>query len=237
MATKPTPYFKAATFNVYHSSSAAKLRPNFKRLARENVTVILLQEFQQAATAKMVREEGWALIRGGNNAIAYRPEVWAIVGKSQIVELSPQPWLTQKGYPMRLRSPRTVLRHKATGRTVDVVSYHTPPTVQRPNAPKRRIAATRAAMKTLSRFGKQSTAKGHAVLYGGDDNVDEARYGHWGFMRMPATGLRQVRPPLPTHGNRRIDDFRIRGLKVANKGSVWPTASDHRVHTRRFQFS
>ena len=97
----------------------------------------------------------------------------------------------------------------------------------------RRVAVVRESMRVLAARAKASDAD--ALLYGGDDNIDEDRGSGWGFMRRWATGLRLVRPPGVTHGSRTIDNFRVKGLKPLRLRTI-PTPGDHRAVVGEFRF-
>ena len=110
------------------------------------------------------------------------------------------------------------------------------------------IKVLREAAETWGRMAAEAVdVRGlDAVLYAGDDNVDERRgvgsgTGQWEFMLRQATGLTQVQAPTGTHGSarplpngRRIDDFRQRGLRRRGPGHVFDTPSDHHAFVQDF---
>lgn len=232
--------FKAATWNVFYGTKAPELRPHLRRMREDGVTLFLLQELSTPEVREMIREEGLRLAFAPRQyGVAWDPEVWEQVGEPEAPVLSPTTYYTTGGHPMPSRAVRVVLRHRPSGKTIDALSYHTPSSVQTPAGPSddvpRRVQALRESVATLKRLADENRAD--AVLYGGDDNVDERRGDRsaWDFMRRAATGLRQVIFPAGTHHARAIDDFRVRGLRVGDGYDV-PNPSDHDAHVRVFTF-
>lgn len=228
--------FKAATWNVFHGTDLNVLRPILKYLRKEGVTLLLIQEGQNRHLPDLLSEFGLVAIRGGFECIvAYDPKVWE-QKKARTVRLSPTTYFRKSGKAVPfMESPLLVLRHKATGKKVKALSYHTPSAVQRGGKPNRKVAArlrvTENAMRLFRRIGGNARK---AVLFGGDDNWDE-RHGRWPIVSRKFTGLRVVQAPSGTHGKRRIDDFRIKGLGVG-EGYTLFGGGDHRVHVREFRW-
>jgi len=236
--------FKAVTWNVYNGTSPEKLRPILARLRRRGVTVFLMQEVIRADVRQMLREEGLRVAYATPQyVVAWDPDVWQREGEVEDVRLGETNYYTTKGHPVWCEAVRVTLRHKPSGKTIDALSYHTPAAVQRggPNVAgvPLRVTALRESMASLRRLSRENRAD--AILYGGDDNVDERHGKGWGFMLRAATGLRQVVAPASTHGSRKpgqgrkIDDFRVRDLRVG-EGFVVEGGGDHRAHAREFTF-
>lgn len=238
--------FKAATWNVFHGTPPSELRPILQWLLRSGVSIILGQEMQEPKVRELLRDEGLRVAFNPRQyVVAWDPDVWDRVSPGEAVRLGRTAYYAKGGdHEQYSDAVRVILRHRATGLTLDALSYHTPAHVQYPEAarPPRRFQALRESMATMGRLARQG--RGDAVLYGGDDNVDEFQgFGAggtvWRFMLRAATGLRQVRAPEPTHGHpdrgRRIDDFRTRRLRPG-PGQVRPGGGDHRVHVREFTF-
>lgn len=228
--------FKAATWNVYHGTKIETLRPILKDLRDQGVSLFLIQEGQNPGLRMLLAKHGLVAVRGGFECIvAYDPEVWEY-RKHRTVRLSPTTYFRKSGRAVPfMESPLVVLEHRATGKRIKALSYHTPSAVQRGGKPnrkvKKRLAVTENAMRLFKRIASRSRK---ALLFGGDDNWDE-RHGRWPIMSRRFTGLRVVQAPEATHGKRRIDDFRVAGLRVG-KGSTERGGGDHRVHIRRFWF-
>lgn len=233
--------FKAATWNVYHGTPLDDLAPVLEKLLADGVTLFLIQEGSQAGLPRMLRDHGLRAFRRSREfVIAWDPKEWVLVDRSA-PDLAETPFYRRGGAkPVILGSAAAILSDRQ-GRTLTALTYHTPAHVQVPEhaRPERRVQALREAMTTLADLA--DAAHTRAVLFGGDDNVDEngAWRKFWAFMRTKATGLRLVRAPKPTIGHpskgRRIDDFRVRGLRV-RRGTVRPGGGDHRVHVRTFQW-
>jgi hypothetical protein len=238
--TQTQPAFLAATWNVYHGSPPSKLRPVLRQLRDDGVTLFLMQEVSSPEVRVMLHEEGLEVAFAPRQyVVAYDPGTWEREGAVELVRLGLTRWFSTTGAPQWSEAVRVILRHRQSGLTVDALSYHTPAGVQRGGQPAidsvpRRIAVLRESMATLTRLANE--ARADAVLYGGDDNVDEHHGTGWDFMLEPATGLHQVVAPEGTHDNRKIDDFRVRGL-VPMDGRVVENVSDHDIHVRAFTFA
>ena len=229
-------WFTAATWNLRYDVPADRQVSVLRRLKRQGVTVILLQEFQANGIVKAFRDEGWRVYREGTCGVAWLPSEWVLAANREAVFLSASTFPRVGGAIARPVAAAVTLVHSC-GRTLDVLSYHMPAAVQRAGRPNEgapaRMRVLRESVATLGARARES--KADAILFGGDDNVDEALGPGWRFMRRVSTGLRLVRPPRGTHGRRRIDDFRIKRLRVG-KGWTRPTPGDHRVHVRRFRW-
>ena len=231
---KPTPKFKAATWNVFHGTSVDTLLPVLEQLLAEGVSVLLLQEAAGADIATMLRSKGLKFARLDQCLVAWDP-IWACVNTAD-ARLSETRYSRVGGaLAPPNRSPLVVLSDP-WGRTLTAVSYHMPAGVQRggkvnPKVPKRTriIEESFGTMRDLA-----ASAETRAILFGGDDNFDERR-GRWDVLLRPFTRLKLVQAPRPTHGRRRIDDFRVRHLKPG-KGSTLAGGGDHRVHVREFSW-
>jgi len=236
--SKPRPWFEAATWNVLYSTPVVELEPTFALMRKDGVSIILNQEAGGADITGMYESAGWRThVVDSEYRVSWDPKVWEVVSQARGEQLTSKVYFRKgKTKPIVMRAARVVLRHRPTGRTLDALSYHLPSAVQARGIPSkvvRRVAALKDSMLTLGRLAKNSPAD--AVLFGGDDNVDERKGKGWGFMLRKATGLQQVTAPAPTHGNRKIDDFRVRGLLVGN-GRVLETAGDHKAHLRHLRF-
>lgn len=228
--------FTAATWNVYHGTAPAKLRPILRDLRDRGVSLLLLQEVSNADVRAMFVDEGWGLyFHPGQYAIAWLREPWVPIVTTGARLSSTAYWRRGGGSEQYSEAAMGIMCDRA-GRTLTAMSYHTPAHVQVRVAPARRVTALResaAAWRDLA-----AKAETRAVLFGGDDNVDENGPA-WDFLLQRATGLRQVKAPAPTHGHRtrgrRIDDFRVRGLRPG-AGEVLPGGGDHRVHLREWSW-
>lgn len=227
--------FKAATWNPYHGTELAVIEPILRSLLLDGVSVLLVQEALQDGLEDLFRANGLRTYRHDQYMVAWRPSVWKRVDVDA-VRLSQTAWFAADRNRPKYVDAAAAILSDYSGRTLTALSYHTPPHVQVPprERPERRVIALREAMASLSTIA--STVPTRAVLFGGDDNVDEARAYErfFRFMLEAATGLAQVQAPSATHGRvRRIDDFRVRGLKPL-EGSVVPGGGDHRIHVREF---
>lgn len=230
--------FRAATWNVYHGTPVEDLEGTVSRLARKDVSVLLIQEGSQDGLPALLKEHGYSSYRVNRQYVIAWTDHWTDVHLGGTRLADTEFYRSGKTVPVQAG---TAILSDPKGRTIWTLSYHTPSRVQRggPNekgAPYR-VQALREAMETLEMIADE--AETHAVLFGGDDNVDESRGRGWRFMRWAMTGLRQVQATDPTHGGRkkgrRIDDFRVRGL-IPGRGWTWNTPSDHRVHVRTFKW-
>jgi hypothetical protein len=225
--------FRAATWNVYHGTKPSELAPLLAAQQGRGVSIFLFQELSQAGVRDMVVGAGLHLVfQPRQYGIAYNPDVWTELASGGI-RLSDTAYYAKGGDNKQYSDAVWAILGDHAGRTLTALSYHTPAHVQVADPPQRRLQATRESMATLRRVAR--TAHTDACLFGGDDNVDEARGFRDRFRFMLGGPLKQVRAPAPTHGRRRIDDFRTTGLR-ALEGSVSPGGGDHRIHTRLFRW-
>lgn len=228
--------FKAATWNVYQGTRVADLEPTFANLVHvRGVSVLVLQEAGAVGLPALLEAQGLVCHRYRSEVVAWDPTVWvscAVFG----VSLAATTFFSARGTPRRSTSAVAILADHA-GRSVTVGSYHLPPHVQVGREPNvgvpRRLKATSESVATMKALGELTLSD--AVLFGGDDNVDEWQGKRWAFMLRGATGLRQVQAPDPTLGSRRVDDFRVKGLSPGG-GVVVAGASDHKAHVRGFRW-
>lgn len=230
--------FKAATWNMGggenpgpNDQQAARL---LKTVTKAKASLVLGQEVQDRADRLTLRDLGFNLHRAGPDSIvAWLPGVWTPLADADVI-LNPDAPFFRKGSqtPVFVHMPEVVLGDRA-GRTIRVGSYHTPSSVQEPNAPERRLEALAQAMETLTTRAAGSLTD--AVLYGGDDNVDEGgAHGPWEFMSEKATGLRLHQAPRNTLGRRKVDDFRTAGLKARGRGKVIQGPTHHNAYVQKF---
>lgn len=231
---------RAATWNMGGGEQAGGPTPGEARtvlgaLHRAGCSIILGQETQEAGDRDILRELGYRLHRTRpESLVAWLPELWTAVHVDDVTLNPTHPYYRKGGSsPVYVKSARVILCDRA-GRSVDTLSYHTPSSVQPiDDAPPRRLAALRESMDTLAELADQTQAR--AVLFGGDDNVDENGPA-WAFMLGDRTGLRQVKAPRATLGRRRVDDFRVRGFQVDSDGRVVHGPTHHNAHIRRFRW-
>ena len=229
--------FKAVTWNVYYGTPVSRLRPILDRLVKDGVSVFLMQEMSNPDARRMLEDQGLAYHYVGYQwVVAWNPEVWTASDLSA-PRLSSTSFTRLDGSgPIYVDSALGTLRDGA-GRTLDVMSYHLPPNVQVRNPERNRLRIDRQAAATWRRLVDATTSD--AVLFGGDDNVDESsgyrsEGAFWDFLRRPATGLRLVQAPSGTIGrHRRIDDFRVRGLRPG-AGYTGDGGGDHQFFVSRF---
>jgi hypothetical protein len=232
--------FKAITWNMAGGTidppTSAEVKEIAQAQAKRGVSLMLLQEAQHQGHDAALIQAGYKIKRFGQYGVAWDNADWMMVDCEK-VRLSDHPYF-RKGNPntpVFSESMRAILCDYE-GRSLEVISYHTPPTVQKATPAENRMISLRQSMKRLSAIAGDSQAMG--FLAGGDDNVDEdGPHGPWGFMLAGETGLRQVEAPRPTHGRvRSIDDFRIpvRGSLRVESGWVSDGGGDHRLHGRLF---
>lgn len=225
--------FTAATWNVYHGTPVAKLEPILQRLLTRDVSLLLMQEVAHEAQREMLWAAGLEVFfHPRQYVVAWHPAQWVEI-ESHGVRLSETAYWRPDGGDRQYSEAALAILCDRAGRSLTAMSYHTPAHVQHADKPPNRITAL---VESAAMWREVSTAaQTRACLFGGDDNVDEdGRHGPWGFMQARATGLRQIQAPSATHGRtRRIDDFRVRGLR-AGPGYVLPGGGDHRIHVRDF---
>ena len=227
--------FTAATWNVHHSTTGSQLVQPIKRFEQLGVDVLLVQELKRnKGGVRAFRLLGWGIVHVEPEfAVAWNKRRFEYVRHRSVVLSDENYWKNENTALI------VVLRDLATGRLVKCMSYHTPAHVQVPKHvtfPK----VSRVLREAADKWRKIARRTPRAVcLFGGDDNVDEHQgwspAGGWDFMLNGP--LEQIRAPEPTHGKRRIDDFRVRGLKPVGRGSVHATGSDHRAHVRTFRYA
>lgn len=230
--------FKAVTWNVYYGSTVKVLEPVLKRLLKAGVSMFLMQEAGGDDITNMLERNGLKTYVFGQYRLAWDPKVWE-AERTWYHELSDVVTHTTKGdaqVPLGAAIGR--FKQVATGAKLKALSYHLPPHTQNPEWNKKtpnRWTALHEGVLELVNVAWRSRTK--HMLFGGDDNVDEAegnKNGRWDFMLNTAP-LNLVRAPKPTHGNRRIDDFRVTGLK-SGKGRVFKGGGDHGAYVREFDF-
>lgn len=229
--------FKAVTWNVYFGTPVTTLRPILDELVKDGVSVFLMQEMSNPAGRRMLEDEGLAYHYVGYQwVVAWNPEVWTATDQTGL-RLSPTSFTRLDGTGPVYADSALATLEDASGRTLDVMSYHLPPNVQQPRAERSRLLIDRQAAASWRTLVDASTAD--AMLFGGDDNVDETRgyradTDFWDFLKKPATGLRLVHAPTGTiNATRRIDDFRIRGLRPG-EGWTGDGGGDHKYFVSTF---
>lgn len=230
--------FKAATWNLLHTVPAAQQAAPLAKARHHGVTLFLIQEADAPGIQQVFRDAGLeTFLHPRQYMLAWDPAAW-MARATWGTRLAPTPYYAKgSSHEMYSEAAMAILCDEK-GRTLTAMSYHTPAAVQVPTsqATQHREQVTREAAATWGELARG--AKTHACLFGGDDNVDEGRGGprRWGFLLRAATGLRQVQAPSGTHGQRRIDDFRVRGRLRVGDGWVMDTPGDHRLHGRTFSW-
>lgn len=234
--------FRVATWNM--GGGEGPTGPTFGQvkslltdIREAKVSVLLGQEVQKDENIEFLKTLGYSVHQFGPECIVAWLDYWVAAREFGEV-LNPNNPFHRKNNPTDVfcKMPRVILCNKF-GQTIDVGSYHTPSSVQEKDKPVQRIAALREAMETMSEIAETSLCNG--VLLGGDDNVDEEgnAYGPWDFMRKPATGLKLVTAPSNTLGKRKVDDFRIKGLKTVGDGRVFHGPTHHNAHVQTLTFA
>ena len=231
--------FKVATWNMGGGEERGGPTPDqadrvLTRLERMGCSVVLGQEAQEANDREALRDLGYRVHRAQpETLVAWQPGLWTPVLLDEVVLNPTSPFFRKGGdKPIYVTAARAILCSN-WGQSVECLSYHTPSSVQPlAQAPENREAALRESMDTMAELADDSLAT--AVLFGGDDNVDE-RHGSWPFMLEVETGLRQVVAPGNTLGRRRVDDFRVRDL-VVMAGTVVEGPTHHNAHARKMRF-
>lgn len=245
--------FKAITWNVYAGTPAEKLAPHLKRELKRGVSLLLMQEAGGKDIEELLVSEGLSTTAWDGKReqwrIAWDPEEWPGVARSEIVQLSDTGYQRKGGGPKQYSKAARVILCDDLGRSLEAFSYHTPAHIQvaEDERPANRFKATIESFETLGEMAAESLATGW--LAGGDDNVDEFRgigseSNLWNPMLAKQNGLVQVRAPEPTFARRRIDDFRYPkggGIKVirgegwvANGGATEKPA--HKIHGQVFKW-
>lgn len=231
--------FRVATWNMGGGEkvgpSDGEVRELLAELRASRCSILLGQEAQERHDLAVLAELGYLFHQTEpESVVAWLPEEWVEVARFDET-------LTQTPYfrpgstrPVLVKAARVILCDRV-GRSLEVLSYHLPSSVQKADPSERRMVALREAMRSLATIAEQSHTR--AVLFGGDDNVDEdGPHGPWRFMRAAETGLRQVPAPKPTLGSRRVDDFRIRGLATVGAGRVVQGPTHHNAHVQRLRW-
>lgn len=233
-----TPDFKTVTWNAFHGTPAKALRPVLRGLLDREVSLFLMLEMARQEQRDMLEAAGLQyFFHPRQYVIAWDPAVWTKID-AYGVRLSDHPYWARGGDNAQYSEAAEAILCDKLGRSVLAQSYHTPAHIQVPanKVPKNRLIATKESAAYWRQRAK--AAETRAVLFGGDDNVDETKgHGPWNFMLDKATGLTQVQAPTPTFGKRRIDDYRVKGL-VAGPGLTLPGGGAekpaHRVHLREW---
>lgn len=233
--------FTAATWNVFHRTPIYKLRPIARELKEDGVDLILAQE-ADADVANMFKELGYRVAYLHPQFIIARSrDVFSALNEGHGITLSPTGFVGNHGGIRHSEALVQRLQHKESGKKLKVMTYHTPAHVQVSRPEYRRV---KAAVESAQKWGRiadkfEDGAKVDALLFGGDDNVDETGnfMDRLRWFRDRYTGLHQIEAPTPTFGKRRIDDFRIKGDIRARGGYTVAGAypDEHRVHVRNFE--
>lgn len=238
---EPLDSFLAITWNPFAGTPRAEVEPILDAQLERGVSLVFGQEMSRDWWPELLRSRGLRVqFAAPQYVVAWDPAPWTRIDGGD-VRLSGQAY-AGKGIDEQYSEAAWSLLCDVKGRSLDAVSYHTPSGVQvaEANRPERRLLATLESFAYLGERAVESEAT--AVLYAGDDNVDEtqgigASERLWAPMQAGATGLRVVRAPAPTHGKRRrIDDFRAlrHGRLKPGEGWVFAGGGDHRGHGRRF---
>lgn len=230
--------FKVATWNAYHAVPVPSLKPVLAKLQAAGCTVVLGQEMPTAEHRRMFLEAGMEVVQHGQHLVAWSPGTWTPLDTGG-GPISATRYARKGARPEIASAAAWALLGDHQGRLLDALSYHFPPHVQVRRPPRRRLLVTRESVAALVSRAR-NLPPCTAALYGGDDNVDEARAfrRRFRFMRDAATRpLRQIEAPRPTHGPRRIDDFRVARLRPLGRGSVLPAPGDHHVFVHLFAFA
>lgn len=232
----PDNTFKAVTWNVYYGTPVRVLESVLIGLLHAGVSIFFMQEAGGADITRMLKAHGLESVVFGQNRIAWNPNIWE-KRHSWHRRTSKITFRRSGRRPVVDKITVAILKHRATNKRLKAVSYHKPSHTQRAewnrNAPNRwRILKDSMALFKRMAFG---SAVRH-LLFGGDDNIDE-RKDPRRFRFMLNTGLKQIQAPKPTKGNRKIDDFRIKGLVPDGEGEVRSGGGDHKLFICQFRFS
>lgn len=206
-------WFTAVTYNVNHGSTANDVYAIFRRIRNHAPSIWLLQEVKPDSGIQELLEE-WGLecaYAEPEFLIAWNPHIWDYVASRRNL-MSPTEYWTLN-YALT-----AILEFKTNKQRVEFMSYHPPAHVQSPNDPSypKVSKALREIVKKWKRMARKANRGAKICCYAGDDNVDEFKGweppGGWEFMLNGP--LTQVRAPKGTHGDRKIDDFRIKGLRI-----------------------
>lgn len=216
---------RVQVWNVHHHTPKDALAEEAGRFVKMGVDVFLLQEVKlKRGHREVFTKLGYrSRYASPEFMIAWNPERFEYVRHRKIL-MSPTKYWTLN-YALVV-----VLRDKRTGKTIKFMSYHTPAHVQAPKHvtwPKV-WKVLHDGVNKWNRLARKS--KVDACIFGGDDNVDEHKgwkhpQGGWGFMLDGP--LEQIEAPEGTHGRRRIDDFRVRGVRPVQRFGPFEVTSDH----------
>lgn len=235
--------FRAVTWNVYAGTPAKELQPIMARQRSHGVSLFLMQEAGGDDLTDLCQDNGLdTFIQYPQCRIAWDRDQWVLV-RTRGVRLAEQPWFHKGGEVAVYSDAAEVILCDLAGRSLTVVSYHTPSHVQVPEKerPARRYAAMLESFATLGGMADDALTTGW--LAGGDDNWDETTGLQTSdaqrvMLSSAATGLRQVQSPTgtTTHGKRQIDDFRVPvgGKLRVGEGWVSKGGGDHKLHGREF---
>lgn len=240
-AITTTDEFTMATWNVLYSTKVDVLRPILRRLRLMGTSLLFMQEAHGDDIAAMLKKERLEFFASDSELVVWDPKWWTDI-RSWEERLAQTIYYREgSGNPV-ITDMACAIVSDQRGRTLTLGSYHTPPSVQSgpTKAPPRRWATLKESAATWGKMAK--SAQTRAVILGGDDNVDESRVragATWDFL-LGVQGLTLAQAPSPTHGDavrgRKIDDFRFRNVRLADKGLVIGGGGDHRVHVRKFRW-
>jgi hypothetical protein len=234
--------FTAGTWNM--GGGEGPDGPTFEQVQRvcnqmknAGMSIGLFLEAQKDENVKHLHSLGYFTHQFGPESVVAWLDPWVAARTWGMVLNEENPFFRKGGSkPIFCRMARVVLCNPF-GQSVDAGAYHTPSSVQEKVQPKNRILALREAADNWQEIGEDSLCD--AVLLGGDDNVDEegGAFGPWTFMTMAGTGLRQITAPRNTLGKRKVDDFRVKGLKPIDEGLVIQGPTHHNAHLQTFRFT
>lgn len=238
----PTDTFTTSCLNVFHGTSAGTVAHHVGQHLDAGASIIYLQEAAGRDIRAALASLGLGYHQHGGNVVAWVPSRWTGLSM-QKYDLTTTAYFRKGGKtPIIIKSPGVILADER-GRTLEALSYHGPPNVQRPDPPPRRWAAGLEVQAALGDWAKVSVAT--AQLAAGDDNVDElqgfgAGTGRWAPW-LTLHGLRQYRAPKATHGHRKIDDYRKRRgnplRAVPATARVLAGPGDHDAHLRGWEWT
>lgn len=211
--------FRVVTANVHHSTEADEAWAHIRDIEMFTPDIYLMQEVKpkQKLEKFFTKKLGMGFAyETPEFAVAWNVDRFRLV-RSRKVLMSPTEYWTLN-YALVVLMVDIV-----TGNRVLFMTYHTPAHVE---APKHKTWAkvTKAYREALAKMGRivrsrEKAGRIDAYCFAGDDNDDPTK-GYqppddWGIgMNYPLT---EVLAPSPTHGHvkkgRRIDDFRVRGLR------------------------
>lgn len=200
--------FVSVTYNVNHSNTIDDLHLMFDRIMVYKPSVWILQEVKDPkGLKKYFRDHGFFTIYTKPEfMIAYEAKLWDEL-KHRVYRMASTEYWTIN-YALTV-----LLQFKGNGQRVEFMDYHPPAHVQSPKDPSfaKVSKVVREWKAKLDRIVKRRQSHHIEFCGAGDDNVDEfkgwaPKPDGWEFM---LRGPKQIRPPVGTHGARKIDDFRI----------------------------